>query len=133
MATPYQPIKHAAPAFNPGDEPFIDAAKEGRLLIKRCGDCGEPHYYPRPLCPHCMSDKVQWEQAKGTGTVYTYSVTRRAGPVPYVIAYVTLDEGVSMMTNIVDCDLDEVRIGQKVRLVYKPTEGDVPVACFTPA
>ena len=62
----------------------------------------------------------------------TYSVMRRA-PVPYAIAYVTLEEGVSMMTNIVDCDLDQIRIGQAVRLVFKPSDGGPPVPMFTPA
>ena len=61
------------------------------------------------------------------------SVTRRAGPIAFAIAYVTLDEGVSMLTNIVDCDLDALRIGQKVRVVFKPTEGGPPVPMFTPA
>jgi uncharacterized OB-fold protein len=72
-------------------------------------------------------------QAKGTGTIYTYSVTRRGTPVPYAIAYVTLDEGVRMMTNIVDCDLDTVRIGQKVKVVFRKTEGGVSVPVFSPA
>ena len=73
-----------------------------------------------------------WQEASGRGTVYTYSVMRRA-PVPYCIAYVTLAEGPTMMTNIVDCDLDTVRIGQAVRLVFKPSEGGPPVPMFTPA
>lgn len=132
MTIPYQEMTYAAPERNPGDESFFEAAKKGELLLKHCGDCGETHYYPRALCPHCMSDKVQWQKALGEGVIYTFSVTRRAGPIPYVIAYVTLKEGVTMMTHIVDCDIDSVRIGQQVRLVYKPTVGDVPVACFTP-
>jgi len=53
-------------------------------------------------------------------------------PVPYALAYVTLDEGVTMMTNIVDCDLDAIRIGQRVKVVFKPTEGGPPVPMFTP-
>jgi len=52
--------------------------------------------------------------------------------VPYAIAYVTLQEGVSMMTNIVDCDLDKIRIEQAVRLVFKPSDGGPPVPMFTP-
>jgi uncharacterized OB-fold protein len=71
-------------------------------------------------------------QASGRGVVYSYSVMRRV-PVPYALAYVTLDEGVTMMTNIVDCDLDAIRIGQRVRLVFKPTDGGPPVPMFTPA
>ncbi len=68
----------------------------------------------------------------GRGTIYSYSVMRRA-PVPYAIAYVTLEEGVTMMTNIVDCDFDALRIGQPVRVVFKPTDGGPPVPMFTPA
>jgi uncharacterized OB-fold protein len=56
----------------------------------------------------------------------------RRVPVPYALAYVTLDEGVTMMTNIVDCDLDAIRIGQRVRLVFKPSEGGPSVPMFTP-
>ena len=69
---------------------------------------------------------------KGTGTVYTYSIMH-AGKPPYVIAYVTLDEGLSMMTNIVDCDPASVKIGQKVKVVFKPTENGGKLPCFTPA
>jgi uncharacterized protein len=133
MPTLYEPRPIPAPEINPGDEVYFDAAAAGKLLIKQCIDCGEPHFYPRPLCPHCFSERTQWVQASGRGTVYTYSITRRAGPIPYAIAYVTLEEGVTMMTNIVDCDLDEIRIGQPVRVVFKPTEGAAVVPCFTPA
>ena len=119
MATPYQERKLRDTVLNPGDQPYFDAAAEGKLLIKKCADCGKFHHYPRSLCPSCFSDKVQWVQAKGTGEIYTYSVTRRGTPIPYCIAYVTLDEGVRMMTNIVDCDLDTIRIGQKVKVVFK--------------
>ena len=62
-----------------------------------------------------------------------FSISRASGPIPYAIAYVTLDEGVSMMTNIVETDLDSIKIGQKVRLVFKPTDGGAPVPTFTPA
>jgi uncharacterized protein len=121
-----------APQSAPETKAFWEATAAGRLLIKRCTACGESHYYPRSICPFCGSDRTEWRDASGRGTVYTYSVMRRA-PVPYAIAYVTLEEGVSMMTNIVDCDLDAIRIGQKVRVVFKPTEGGPPVPMFTPA
>ena len=67
---------------------------------------------------------------KARATIYTYSVTRRGGPVPYCIAYVTLDEGVKMMTNIVDCDLDTIKIGQKVKVAFKKSEGGVSIPMF---
>ena len=121
-----------APQPNPETQPFWDAASAGKLMIKRCAECGEPHYYPRALCPFCFSERTEWQQASGDGTIYSFSVMRRAA-VPYVIAYVTLAEGPTMMTNIVDCDADAVAIGQKVTLIFKPTEGGPPVAMFRPA
>ena len=127
-----QERKIAAPPINQETQQFWDAAAEGKLLYKKCAACGEPHFYPRNHCPFCFSDKTEWQEASGRGTVYTYSVMRRA-PVPYCIAYVELAEGPRIMSNIVDCDLDTVHIGQAVRLVFKPSEGGPPVPMFTPA
>ena len=133
MATPYQERKIADPAMNVGDDPYFEAAAQGRLLVKKCADCGEIHHYPRGICPFCFSDKVSWQEAKGTGKIYSFSITRRGGPIPYCIAYVTLDEGVTMMTNIVDCDLDKVCIGQAVKVAFKKSVGGVSVPMFAPA
>jgi uncharacterized protein len=121
-----------APSPTPDTQPFWDAAAAGKLLVKRCTACGESHHYPRAICPFCGSDRTEWREASGRGTVYSYSVFRRA-PIPYAIAYVTLDEGVTLMTNVVDCDLDTIRIGQAVRVTFKPTDGGPPVPMFTPA
>jgi uncharacterized OB-fold protein len=123
--------KITAPQPNPETQAFWDAAAEGRLLLKKCRACGEVHWYPRAVCPFCFSADTEWADASGKGAIYSYSVMRRA-PVPYAIAYVTLDEGVTMMTNIVDCDLDAIRIGQPVRVVFRPSEGGPPVPMFTP-
>lgn len=123
--------KIAAPLPSPETEPFWDAARQGRLLLKRCGQCGEAHFYPRPFCPFCFSDKTRWEDASGDATIYSFSIMRRAAE-PYAIAYVTLAEGPTMMTNIVDCDFDKLRIGQKVRLVMAASDGGAPVPMFTP-
>ena len=123
--------KIPAPQANPETKAFWDAAEQGTLLLKKCRACGELHYHPRSLCPFCFGD-TEWRPASGNGTIYSYSVMRRA-PVPYVIAYVTLAEGLTIMTNIVDCDIDSVRIGQSVRLVFKPSDGGPPVPMFAPA
>ena len=121
-----------APPLNPEIQPYFDAAAAGKLLVKRCAACGELHHYPRAICPFCGSDRTEWVEASGRGTLYSFSVLRRASP-PYAIAYVTLAEGPTMMTNVVDTDLDGLRVGQAVRLVFKPTEGGPPVPMFTPA
>jgi uncharacterized OB-fold protein len=125
--------KIPAPSVNPENKPYFDAAAGGKLVLKFCNSCKQVHHYPRALCPFCFSDQTEWRDAKGTGTIYTCSVLRRGVPVPYCIAYVTLEEGVSMLTNIVDCDLDTVKIGMKVKVVFKPTDGGSPVPMFTPA
>jgi hypothetical protein len=125
--------KIPSPFVTPENKPFWDAAAQGRLLLKRCRDCGQPHYYPRALCPFCFSDNTEWVDARGTGEIYSYSVMRRGAPVPYTLAYVTLDEGVSMLTNLVDCDFDALAIGQRVKVVFKPSEDGAPVPVFTPA
>ncbi|MBW8269038.1 Zn-ribbon domain-containing OB-fold protein [Caldovatus aquaticus] len=125
--------KIPAPGINPETEPFWAAAREGRFLVKGCAACGKNHWYPRAICPFCFSDRTEWRPASGRGVIYSVSVMKRA-PEPYAIAYVTLEEGPTMMTNIVDCDLDALRIGQPVRLVFKPTEGGgPPFPMFTPA
>ena len=121
-----------APPLGPETQPFWDAAAAGRLVIKHCAACGQAHHYPRARCPFCSSERTEYKDAMGRGTIYSYSVMRRV-PVPYALAYVTLDEGVTMMTNIVDCDLDSIRIGQAVTVVWKPTEGGPPVPMFKPA
>jgi uncharacterized OB-fold protein len=124
--------KIPAPPVTLEGQGFWDAAAQGRLVVKHCTSCGKAHHYPRSICPFCGSDQTVWREASGRGTIYSYSVMRRV-PVPYAIAYVTLDEGVTMMSNIVDCDLDAIRIGQNVRVVFKPTDGGPPVPMFSPA
>ena len=121
-----------APPMNPEVQPFFDAAKQGKLLVKRCTACNEFHHYPRAICPFCGSDRTEWKEASGRGVIYSWSVLRRV-PQPYALAYVTLAEGPTMMTNIVDCDLDKIRIGQNVKVVFKPTDGGPPVPTYTPA
>jgi uncharacterized protein len=126
-----QQRKIQAPVPNLETKAFWDAAAEGKLMVGKCTACGKLHYYPRAMCPFCLSDDTELQQVSGNGTIYTYSVMRRA-PVPYAIAYVTLAEGPTMMTNIVDCDLDQIKIGQAVKLVFKASDGGPPVPMFTP-
>ena len=108
-----------APLTNPETEPFWAAAREGKFLLPYCVDTGKAFWYPRQVSPFTLG-KVEWRESKGTGTIYSVSVMKRA-PEVYAIAYVTLDDGPTMMTNIVDCDPDSVRIGQAVEVVFHDT------------
>ena len=118
------------PPVTPETQTFWDAATSGKLLYGFCKACKEPHYFPRPHCPFCFSDSVEWREASGRAAIYTYSIMRRSPTGPYAIAYVTLEEGPSLLTNIVDSDLEAIRIGRAVQLVFKPSEGEPPVPFF---
>lgn len=120
-----------APPTTPEGEAFWAAAAEGRFLLRWCTACGRAHWYPRAICPFCASDRTEWREATGRGTIYSFSTLRRASP-PFTIAYVTLAEGPTMMTCLVECDPDGVAIGDAVELAFRPSESGPPVACFRP-
>ena len=112
--------KIPAPKVLPETQAYWTAADEGRLLVKRCDSCGRFHHYPRDICPFCLSADTVWQDSPGTGVVYSFS-TMGKDDAAYTMAYVTLDEGVTVMSNLVDCDPAQVSIGQKVRVVFTPT------------
>ena len=111
---------------------FWDSARDGRFLVRKCTSCGKAHWYPRTYCPLCASSETQWIEASGNGVIYSYSVMRRAEP-PYVMAYVTLDEGPTMMTNLVDCDPERLAIGDAVHVTFVTSEGGLSSPMFSPA
>jgi len=120
-----------SPLVSVENEAFWNAAKQGRFTVPTCAACGKAHWYPRAICPFCAGDKVEWRKASGKGTIYTFSVMRRVKE-PYAIAHVTLAEGPTMLTNIVNCDFDKLHIGQPVAVVFQETEGGPPVPMFKP-
>ena len=120
---PYLPTRE--PRRNHETAAFWDACAEGRLVVPRCDTCGELFWYPRLVCPFCGSPSVTYTEVSGRGTIYARTIMRRgAGPfrdaAPYVIAYVTLDEGPTIMTNIVGADPESVQVGQAVEVVFDP-------------
>jgi uncharacterized OB-fold protein len=111
------------PPVNPETREFWAAAAQGRLLVKRCEDCQGLIWYPRAICPDCGSMRTQWLQVSGLGRVYSYTINHRgegayAGAPPYVLAYVQLDEGPKVMTNIVGTEDAELAIGAQVQVVF---------------
>lgn len=130
-------LRFDLPTVDPSTQPYWDGVAAGVLRIKRCGECGRAHFYPRPFCPHCWSERVQWEDSSGRGVVYTYSVVRSndlppfPARVPYVAAIVELDEGPRVMTNLVDVGPDDVHIGMAVVLACRELDG-LKLACFRP-
>ena len=113
------------------DKPFWDAAREGRFVVPVCSACGRAHWYPRAICPFCASDKIEWREASGRGTIYTFSVMRRVKE-PYAIAHVTLAEGPTMLTNIVDCDFDGCASGRPSPLCSRKLRTARRCRCSSP-
>jgi uncharacterized OB-fold protein len=120
-----------APVVNEETAKFWKAAEAGKLLYGFCLACNEPHYFPRTFCPFCFSERIEWREASGQATVYSYSTMFRSPTEPYTIAYVELKEGPRILTNIVDCDRKAIKIGAPAKLVWKPSEGGAPVPFFT--
>jgi uncharacterized OB-fold protein len=126
------------PTVEPETQPFWDAAKEGTLLIRRCGSCGRAHSYPRPFCPHCWSEDVPWEQASGRATLYTYSTVHLndlppfSEQLPYVAAVVDLEEGPRMMTVVVDADPGDLQVGMPLEVTFRPLDDDTTAPYFRP-
>jgi uncharacterized OB-fold protein len=119
-------------------EPFFEATKEGRLVLPRCDACGHVIWYPRLFCPSCGSQSVSWIDASGRGVVYSYTVTRRGQgayreAAPYVLAYVELDEGPRVLTNVVGCDPSSVTVGMAVTAVFDQSESGPALLRFAPA
>ncbi len=127
------------PPINPASQPFWDACAQGRLLLQRCGDCGHLQLYPRLLCAACGSRTLGWVEASGRGTVKTFTIIRRAvsaafePDAPYVVALVELEEGPTLMSNIIGCDPASVAIGQPVRVTFEKRAEGVAVPQFEPA
>jgi uncharacterized OB-fold protein len=120
------------PDTNPETKPFFDGCAAGKLVLPQCVETKKFIWYPRAISPFTLGP-VEWKEVSGKGTVYTYSIMERANP-PYCIAYVELAEGPKMMTNIVDIDLKDVKIGMAVKLKFIQTEGDgPPMPFFAPA
>ncbi len=105
---------------------YWEAAAEGRLMLKRCSECGRAHHYPRRLCPFCHSDRTEWVEASGRGTVYSFSITLK--PERRVLAYVTLAEGPTMMTNLTG-DTPPA-IGQDVAVEFTQTAEGLSLPVF---
>jgi uncharacterized OB-fold protein len=118
---------------------FWEACRRRELYVQGCGDCGTLRHYPRALCPACLSDRTEWQRCSGKGTVYTFTVTHQnqaAGfrdALPYVMAYVELEEGVHLLTNIVGCAPDAVRIGMPVEVVFEDVTPEIALPKFKPS
>jgi len=134
MDAPKKPV----PQVNPWAKPFWEAARENKLIIQKCPDCSKYVFYPRLVCPHCFSKNLEWVEASGKGTIYSYTVVMNNSPsvfikdIPYVVALIKLEEGVQMLSNIVGCDPEEVRCDMPVEVTFEKLNEDFTLPKFRP-
>lgn len=130
--TPARPV---APPDNV-TESWWAATSEGRLTVQGCRACGASQLYPRPLCATCGGTDLELVDATGRATVHSLTVVHRAPhpafTPPYVVALVHLEEGPTMMTNVVGCDPADVHIGQTVEVTWHDLDDGRRLPLFTP-
>ncbi len=118
--------------------PFWEAARQHRLVVQQCRQCGNLQHYPRPFCVRCLATDLDWRECSGRGTVYAFTVVRQAASaafapdVPYVLATVELEEGPRLATNIVGCPPEAVRVGMPVQAVFDDVTPEVTLIKFRP-
>ncbi|MGB8364188.1 MAG: Zn-ribbon domain-containing OB-fold protein [Rhizomicrobium sp.] len=114
---------------------FWDACKDGRLTYQRCDDCGAAFFRPEIACPHCLSSKWSWQDSKGAGTLYSFSVSYRAPTpaftAPFIFAVVDMDEGYSMFSNLVGLKIEDAKIGMRLQVRFHAVSDEMTVPLFS--
>lgn len=123
---------------SPHSKAYWQGLREGRIVIQKCAACGAFTHPPGPRCTNCLSEDRQYVALGGFGTVYTYTVTRRAmheefkADLPYVIAYVRTDEGLMLVTWLKDIAPEDVRIGMRVQACFERIDEQTTLHRFRP-
>jgi uncharacterized OB-fold protein len=135
-------VRKPLPAITSEAKPFWDAAAQNKLVMQHCNDCGAWVWTPRPLCNECGSAGVQWTPMSGKGEIYSFTVIRQVvgraaskafePDIPYVVAWVDLDEGPRMITNVVGCPVEDIKLGMKVSVLFEQASKDIWLPKFKP-
>ena len=141
MAEPI--LKKPLPAITSEAKPFWEAAAQNRLVMQRCRDCRAYVWTPRPSCYECGSDRLEWTELSGKGEIYSFTVIRQVvgraaskafePDVPYVVAWVTLEEGPRMTANVIGCSVEDVAIGMHVIVQFEQQSPEIWLPKFKPA
>jgi uncharacterized OB-fold protein len=137
MATAYS--KPVPRPLNPEwTKPFWEAAKRHELVMPRCKTCDQLFFYPRSECPRCLSDHVEWMKVSGRGHLHTYTVVYQPAnaafhdDTPYIYAVVQLNEGPRMVSNVVQCEIEAVRVDMPLEAVFDDVTPEWTLVKFKP-
>lgn len=132
-------VRKPLPVPTDWSRPFWEGAKQHRLLLKKCGKCGNIDQPPYLYCTNCMAEEHEWIEASGKGTLYAYAINTFGVPfpfwddMPYVLAIIDLDEGSRMISNIVECDHDKLKNGMKLEVVFDDVSPEITLPKWRPA
>jgi len=131
--------KNPLPEILPETKQYWEAAKRHELILQRCKTCGQIMYFPRIFCHKCLSDDIEWFRANGFGTVYSYTIIHYQiahksfePDVPYIYSIIDLDEGVRMISNVINIDPFKVKIGMRVKVVFEDVTDEISIPKFEP-
>ena len=131
-------VSKPVPVVSQWAKPFWEATQRGELALQYCNACGKYIFYPRIICPHCSSEDIEWRKTSGKGKIYSYTVVHNNAPsafradTPYVVAVIELDEGVRMLSNIVQCDIEALQFDMPVTVVFETLNEDFVLPKFRP-
>ena len=124
------------PPVTPTTEAYWEATRNHKFLLQWCTRCNRAIYFPREVCPTCLGDALEWRASAGRGQVYSYTVEYRPQnpnlEAPYTVALIELEEGVRMMTNVINCDPESVTVGMEVEVAWEPLSDGRNLPMFAP-
>lgn len=115
---------------------YWSSGRNATLSIPLCTTCNKAHWYPRLYCPHCGANTLKWINCSGKGEIHTFTVVRQSAhryfksKVPYILAMVALEEGPLLMSNVIDCSVDEVAIGLPVKVTFEDAGDNLSIPLF---
>ncbi len=126
------------PQPTPETQHYWDGAKQGELRIQACNSCSESYFPPRPFCPKCGSRDVKVVKASGKGKLYSYIINHLPSPgytPPFTVAIVELEEGVRLMTNLleVEPDPDKLELDMPLEVTFEKLTDEISLPQFKPA
>jgi uncharacterized OB-fold protein len=129
------------PTIQPEWETYWQKAKQHELWLMRCNDCKQAYFYPRAICPKCFSRNTEWFRSSGKGTLYAFAIVHRPPmpafreDTPYVAAYIELEGGVRLPTNLIDVEPDpeKVKIVMQCEVVFEDVNDRITLPKFRPA
>jgi hypothetical protein len=121
--------------------PFWAAAKEGRLVMQKCANCGTVNFHPKPWCIECGSRDLEWTDIKPKGTVYSYTISNTVAmnfpgwkdDLPVLLGLIDLDDGARMYAQVTHCSPEDIHIGMRVSAYFEAISEEAGIPKFRPA